>query len=427
MLDRLRRSLYLQVLLAAALGVAVGHWRPGWGVALRPLGEGFIKLIKMLIAPIIFTTVVTGIARMGDLRKIGRLGLKTIVYFELVSTLALGLGLAVGHLVQPGAGMHATHLDAAAVKGYTRTAESLTFSEHLLNIIPRTIVDAFAQGDVLQVLLVALLFGAAVSSLGARTAKLVDLIDELGQALFKVVFYVMHLAPIGAFGAMAFTVGSYGFATLGSLGKLIACFYLTAALFVVFVLGTIARLAGFSIFRFLRYIADELLLVLGTSSSETALPRLMTKLEDAGCGPGVVGVVVPLGYSFNLDGTSIYLTMATLFVAQATDTHLSFGQELVLLAVLLLTSKGAAAVTGGGFVTLAATLSSTRTVPVAGLSLLLGIDRFMSEVRALTNLVGNGVATIVVSSWEGELDRRRLHQALTPPRARPPSEPRPRS
>jgi aerobic C4-dicarboxylate transport protein len=427
MIYRLRRSLYLQVLLAAALGVAVGHFRPDWGVTLKPLGEGFIKLIKMLIAPIIFTTVVTGIARMGDLRKIGRLGLKTIVYFELVSTLALAIGLAVGHLVQPGAGMHATHLDPGAVKAYTKGAEALSLADHLLNIIPRTVVDAFAQGDVLQVLLIALLFGAAVSALGARTAPLVEVIDQIGHTFFKVVSYVMRLAPVGAFGAMAFTVGSYGLATLGSLGKLIACFYLTAALFVVLVLGTIARLSGFSIFAYLRYIQEELLIVLGTSSSETVLPRLMLKMEQAGCGPGVVGVVVPLGYSFNLDGTSIYLTMATLFVAHATDTHLSFGQELVLLAVLLLTSKGAAAVTGGGFVTLAATLSSTRTVPVAGLSLLLGIDRFMSEVRALTNLIGNGVATIVISAWERDLDRQRLAEALTPPRARLRNEPRPRS
>jgi aerobic C4-dicarboxylate transport protein len=427
MLARLRRSLYLQVLLAAALGVVVGHFRPGWGTQLQWLGELFIKLIKMLIAPIIFTTVVTGIARMGDLRKIGRLGWKTIVYFELVTTLALAIGLGVGHLVKPGAGMHATHLDASAVSGYVKGAQALTLTGHVLKMVPGSLVSAFTEGEILQVLLVSLLFGAAISGLGERTRPLAALIDELGQTLFKMVWYVMHLAPLGAFGAMAFTVASYGLGTLGSLGKLIACFYLTAALFVIVVLGTIARAVGFSIFAFLRYIRDELLIVLGTSSSESALPRLMQKLEDAGCAPGVVGVVVPLGYSFNLDGTSIYLTLATLFVAQATDTPLSLGQELTLLAVLLLTSKGSAAVTGGGFVTLAATLSSTRTVPVAGLSLLLGIDRFMSEVRALTNLVGNGVATIVVARWEGDLDRQRLALALTPPRARPPNEPHPRS
>jgi aerobic C4-dicarboxylate transport protein len=427
MLLRLRRSLYLQVLVAAALGVVVGVVRPAWGPNLRVLGDGFIKLITMLIGPIIFTTVVTGIARMGDLRKIGRLGWKTIVYFELVTTLALAIGLCVGHLVKPGAGMHAIHLDAGAVQTYVKGAEQLTLKDHLLGIIPRTVFGAFTDGNVLQVLFVALLFGAAVTALGERTAPLVTLVDQLGHVLFKIVSYVMHVAPLGAFGAMAFTVGSYGLGTLGSLGKLIACFYLTAALFVVIVLGAIARLVGFSIFAYLRYIADELLLVLGTSSSETALPRLMQKLERAGCAPGVVGVVVPLGYSFNLDGTSIYLTLATLFIAQATDTTLSFGQELTLLAVLLLTSKGSAAVTGGGFVTLAATLSSTRAVPVAGLSLIVGIDRFMSEVRALTNLIGNGVATFVVARWEGDLDRERLREALTPPRARRPNEPRPRS
>jgi aerobic C4-dicarboxylate transport protein len=366
----------------------------------------------MLIAPIVFTTVVAGIARMGDLRKVGTVGLKTIVYFEAVTTLALAIGLVVGKVVQPGAGMHAHALDAAAVASYTGGAHATGAADFLLGIIPKTVVDAFAQGDVLQVLLFALLFGVAVAALGTRVTALLEIVEQIGQVLFRIVGMVMRLAPLGALGAMAFTVGKFGLGTLLSLGKLVACFYLTSALFVILVLGTIARVVGFSIFRFLRYVADEIFVVLGTSSSESALPRLIAKLEGAGCPPGVVGMVVPLGYSFNLDGTSIYLTLATLFVAQATDTPLSMAQELTLLAVLLLTSKGAAAVTGGGFVTLAATLSSTRTVPVAGLSLLLGVDRFMSEARAITNLIGNGVATLAVARWERVLDREQMIRAL---------------
>jgi aerobic C4-dicarboxylate transport protein len=420
MLARLCRSLYVQVLVAVAIGVAIGHLRPAWGVALQPVGEAFIKLIKMLIAPIVFTTVVTGIARMGDLRRIGRLGLKTLLYFEAVTTLALAIGLCVGHLIRPGAGMHATGaLDASAVAHYASDAKALSGVGYLLAIIPTTVVDAFAKGDVLQVLLFSLLFGAAAASLGKRTQPLVEVIDQIGHAMFKVVDFVMRLAPLGALGAMAFTVGRYGLSTLASLGKLVACFYLTSALFVILVLGAVARLVGFNIFAFLRYIREEILIVLGTSSSESALPRMIVKMEEAGCAPGVVGVVIPLGYSFNLDGTSIYLTMATLFVAQATETPLSLGQELSLLAVLLLTSKGAAAVTGGGLVTLAATLSSTRTVPVAGLSLIVGVDRFMSEARAITNLIGNGVATLAIARWEGALDRQRLAAVLAPAK-RPP-------
>jgi aerobic C4-dicarboxylate transport protein len=409
---RLARSLYFQVLVAVAAGVLIGHFRPPLGVALKPLGDGFIKLIKMLIAPIVFTTVVAGIARMGDLRRVGKVGLKTLLYFEVLTSLALLIGLVVGRLVKPGAGLHATHLDAGAVAAFTGGARPAGAVEFLLGIIPRTVVDAFAQGDILQVLLFSLLFGVAVAALGARMTALLELVEQLGEAVFFIVGLLMRLAPLGALGAMAFTVGKYGLVTLVGLGKLVACFYLTSALFVVVVLGGMARLVGFSIFRFLRYIADEIFVVLGTSSSESALPRLIAKMEAAGCPPAVVGMVVPLGYSFNLDGTSIYLTLATLFVAQATDTPLSLAHELGLLAILLLTSKGAAAVTGGGFVTLAATLSSTRTVPVAGLSLLLGVDRFMSEARAITNLIGNGVATVAIARWEGVLDRERLARAL---------------
>jgi aerobic C4-dicarboxylate transport protein len=416
---RLFRSLYLQVLVAVAVGVLIGHFRPGLGVALKPLGDGFIKLIKMLIAPIVFTTVVGGIARMGDLRKVGTVGLKTIVYFELVTTLALAIGLVVGKVVQPGAGMHATNLDAGAVASYTGGARAAGATDFILGIIPRTVVDAFAQGDVLQVLLVALLFGVAAAGLGQRATVVVEVIDQIGHVMFHIVGLLMRLAPLGALGAIAFTVGKFGLGTLASLGKLVGCFYLTSALFVVLVLGFIARVIGFSIFRFVRYIADEIFVVLGTSSSESVLPRLIVKMEGAGCPPGVVGMVVPLGYSFNLDGTSIYLTLATLFVAQATDTPLSLAQELGLLAVLLLTSKGSAAVTGGGFVTLAATLSATRTVPIAGLSLLLGVDRFMSEARAITNLIGNGVATLAIARWEGVLDREQLARALGGSRSDP--------
>jgi aerobic C4-dicarboxylate transport protein len=416
-MPRLLRSLYFQVLLAVAAGVLLGHFQPAFAVKLKPLGDGFIKLVKMLIAPIVFTTVVTGLARMGDLKKVGKVGIKTLVYFEVVTTLALIIGLAVGKLVAPGAGMHVTadRLDAGAVESYTGGTKPASGVDFILGMIPKTVVDAFAQGDVLQVLLFSVLFGAAVAALGDRSTRLVVLLDDIGHALFGVVAILMRLAPLGALGAMAFTVGKYGLGTLTSLGKLVACFYITAALFVFVVLGSVARIVGFRIVAFIRYIIDEIALVLGTSSSESALPRMIAKLENAGCSPGVVGMVIPLGYSFNLDGTSIYLTMATLFVAQATDTPLTLWQELGLLAVLLLTSKGSAAVTGGGFVTLAATLSTSRTIPLAGLSLILGVDRFMSEARAITNLIGNGVATLAIARWEGELDRRRLAEALGRP------------
>jgi aerobic C4-dicarboxylate transport protein len=419
---RFARSLYVQVLVAVALGVLVGHLRPQWGVACEVLGKAFIALIKMLVAPLIFTTVITGIARLGDLRRLGRLGAKTILYFEAVTTLALLIGLGVGHLIQPGAGMH-------AVGHYVPTEKPKPFAEHVLALVPRTLLSPFTEGDVLQVLLVSLLVGIAAASLGRRTDALVELVDQLGQVVFKVVEYVVRLSPLGAFGAMASTVGRHGLGTLVNLGKLVGCFYLTATLFVLVVLGIIARAVGFSIFKFLRYIGGEILIVLGTSSSESALARLIDRIEQAGAAPEVVRVVVPLGYSFNLDGTSIYLTLATLFVAQATDTTLSLGQELLLLGVLLLTSKGAAAVTGGGFVTLSATLSTTRTVPPSAVGLIVGVDRFMSEARAITNLIGNGVAALVIARWEGALDRQRLAAALSPPPRAPrrPNEPRPRS
>ncbi len=406
--------LYVQVLVAIAIGAALGHFAPTTGAAMKPLGDGFIKLIKMMIAPIVFATVVAGIAKMGDMKEVGRVGLKALLYFEGVTTLALVIGLVVANLFRPGEGVNAdpATIDVTALATYTTNAKSLSFVDFVLKVIPDSAVGAFTSGDVLPVLLFAVLFGLALAKLGPRGRPLVDLIDLASHALFGVIGLVMRAAPLGAFGAMAFTIGQYGIHSLVSLGKLVACVYLTCALFVVGVLGLIARLAGFNIFKFLRYIREEILIVLGTSSSEAALPRLMTKLENAGCAKPVVGLVVPTGYSFNLDGTSIYLTMAALFVAQATNVPLSLWQQLSILAVLLLTSKGAAAVTGSGFITLAATLSATGTVPVAGLVLLLGIDRFMSEARAITNLIGNGVATIVVARWENALDLGRLRMAL---------------
>jgi len=414
-MPRLARSLYLQVLLAVVAGALLGHLRPATGVALRPLGEGFIKLVKMLIAPIVFTTVVTGIAKMGDLRKLGRIGVKAIVYFEVVTSAALVLGLLVGKLVQPGAGLHVNlaALDAKAVSTYASAGKHLGVADFVLGAIPTTLVDAFARGEILQVLLVALLFGVAAASIGhQRAAPVIGLLDTFGELLFAVVGVVMRLAPLGALGAMAFTVGQYGVGTLVGLAKLMITFYVTSVLFVLIVLGAIARRCGFRILPFIRYISEEILIVLATSSSESALPRLMAKLEALGCRPAVVGVIVPMGYSFNLDGTSIYLTLATLFLSQALGIPLGLGQLLALLAILLLTSKGAAAVTGGGFITLAATLSATSTLPVEGLALLLGVDRFMSEARAITNLIGNGVATVAVARWENDLDRAQLESVL---------------
>ena len=407
-------SLYAQVLFAIVCGVVLGHFFPEQGAALKPLGDAFIKLIKMLIAPIIFCTVVTGIAGMQDMKKIGRVGGKALLYFEVVSSFALVIGLMVVNIIKPGAGMNAdvSTLDTSALGSYTGAAQSQGIVSFLLNIIPVTVVDAFAKGEILQVLLFSVLLGFAFAHAGERVRPVVQLIDQLSQGLFIVVGFIMRLAPFGAFGAMAFTIGKYGIGSLLPLARLMGGFYLTCLLFIFIVLGAIARWAGFSIFRFISYIKEELLIVLGTSSSESVLPRMMLKLEQLGCSKPVVGLVIPTGYSFNLDGTSIYLTMAAIFVAQATNTDLTLMQQLTILAVLLLTSKGASGVTGSGFITLAATLSAVPTIPVAGLALILGIDRFMSEARALTNLIGNGVATIVVSKWERELDESKLRSMM---------------
>jgi len=406
---KLYQHLYFQVLVAIAIGATLGFFFPSVGTKMKPFGDGFIKLIKMLIAPIIFLTVVVGIATIGDLKKLGRVGLKSLFYFEVVTTLALVIGLVVVKLFRPGVGINAdaSTLDMKAVEQYATTAKSQSTVEFFLHIIPDTIIGAFAQGEILQVLLVAVLFGVALTSMGGRGQMVLDLLEKLSQTFFGIIAMVMKIAPIGAFGAMAFTIGKYGIGTLLPLMKVMLCVYITCLLFIFVVLGLIARANGFSLWKFLRYIREEILIVLGTSSSESALPRMMLKLENLGCTKSVVGLVIPTGYSFNLDGTSIYLTIAAIFVAQATNTHLTLAQELGILGVLLLTSKGAAAVTGGGFITLAATLSSTGTIPVAGLTLLLGIDRFMSEARALTNLIGNGVATVVVARWEGEFDHER--------------------
>jgi aerobic C4-dicarboxylate transport protein len=406
--------LYFQVLVAILVGVLLGHFFPGLATKMKPFGDAFIKLIKMMIAPIIFTTVVVGIAKVHDMKEVGRVGIKALIYFELVSTLALAIGLVVVNLVKPGVGINAdvSTLDASAVSAYASSAKSFSALEFITHMIPDTVVGAFAGGEILQVLLFSVLFGLGLARFGQKGKPLVDIIDQLSHALFNVIAIIMKVAPIGAFGAMAFTIGQYGIGSLFSLGKLMACVYLTCLLFIFVVLGTIARITGFSLWRFLRYIKEEILIVLGTSSSEAALPRMIIKMENVGCAKPVVGLVIPTGYSFNLDGTSIYLTMAAVFVAQATNTPLSLGQQLTILGVLLLTSKGAAAVTGGGFITLAATLSTTGKVPVAGLALLLGIDRFMSEARAITNLIGNGVATMVVAKWEGALDIDRARSVL---------------
>jgi aerobic C4-dicarboxylate transport protein len=402
----LLRSLYFQVVLAIVAGVVLGASFPEIGAAMKPIADAFIKLIKMLIAPVIFCTVVTGIAGVEDLKKIGKTGGLALVYFEVMSTVALIVGLAVGNVFKPGSGMNVDprNLDVSSVAAYADLHKMQTVTEFVLNIIPTTVVDAFAKGEILQVLLFALLFGFALQRLGQRGAPMLGFIDALSRVLFGIVGVVMKLAPVGAFGAMAFTIGKYGFASLFSLGLLMVCFYATCLVFVFGALGLVSFLHGFSIVRFIRYIGDELLIVLGTSSSESVLPRMITKLQDAGVGKPVVGLVIPAGYSFNLDGTSIYLSMATLFIAQATNTPMNLMQQLTLLAVLMLTSKGAAGVTGSGFIVLAATLSSVGTLPVAGVALILGIDRFMSEARALTNVIGNGVATMVVAKWTGELD-----------------------
>ncbi|HEV1285832.1 MAG TPA: dicarboxylate/amino acid:cation symporter [Bryobacteraceae bacterium] len=409
---RFYESLYFQVITGILIGVALGALYPSAGESMKPLGDGFIKVIRMMIGPVIFCTVVTGIANIGDLKKLGRVGVKALLYFEVVTTIALLIGLAVVKIVQPGAGINANPatLDATAVAQYATSGKELHAVDFLLNIIPDTIMGAFARGEILQILFVAILFGIALASF-EQGKLVVQVIDAITRWLFKVIGIIMKFAPIGAFGAMAFTIGKYGIRTLLPLGKLLACVYLTSGLFVFVVLGLIARVHGFSIWKLLVYIREELLIVLGTSSSESALPRLLVKLEELGCSKSVVGLVVPAGYSFNLDGTSIYLTIAALFVAQATNTHLTAKDEFTLLLVLMLTSKGAAAVTGGGFITLAATLSALGTVPVAGITLLLGVDRFMSEMRSLTNLAGNAVATIVVAKWEREFDTERSARA----------------
>jgi len=411
---RFYQHLYVQVLTAIACGIALGYYYPETGIAMKPLGDGFIKLIKMIITPVIFCTVVTGIAGMEDMKKVGRVGGKALLYFEVITTLALAIGLVVVNVIQPGVGFNAdvTKLDTKALAAYTTQAKSHTMVDFVMNVIPSSVVDAFAKGDILQVLLFALLFGFALSALGEKGKPVHRLIDTISHAFFGIVNVIMKLAPVGAFGAMAFTIGKFGVGSLSMLGMLMGSFYITCLLFVFVVLGTIARLCGFNIFKFLRYISEELLIVLGTSSSESALPRMMTKLENLGCKKSVVGLVIPTGYSFNLDGTSIYLTMAAIFVAQATNTPLTITQTVTILGVLLLTSKGAAGVTGSGFVTLAATFAAIPTIPVAGLALILGIDRFMSEARAITNLIGNGVATVVIAKWENELDTERMKQVL---------------
>jgi aerobic C4-dicarboxylate transport protein len=410
----LYKSLYFQVLVAIALGVLLGFFSPPTGVAMKPLGDGFIKLIKMIIAPIIFCTVVLGIAGAEDLKKVGKTGGYALLYFEAVSTLSLIIGLVIVNVMKPGSGMNvdAATLDTGAIEAYTKSGKIETVKDFLLNLIPSTFFEAFSRGEILQVLLLSVLFGIALQHLEARGNLLFDLIEKLSKVLFVIVGMIMRLAPVGAFGAMAFTIGAYGLGSLLSLVRLMASFYLTCLAFIFVVLGTIAALHGFRIWRFLRYIRDEILIVLGTSSSEAALPRMMAKMENLGISKSTVGLVIPTGYSFNLDGTSIYLTMAAVFIAQATNTPMTLMQQITLLAVLLLTSKGAAGVTGSGFIVLAATLSAVGHVPVAGLALILGIDRFMSEARAITNVIGNGVATVVVARWTGDLDRAVLRDRL---------------
>lgn len=408
------KILYFQVLTAIVLGVLVGFIFPDFGERLKPLGDGFIKLIKMVIAPIIFLTVVSGIGGIGDMKKFGRVGIKALIYFEVVTTFALVIGLVVVKIIQPGVGINAdpATLDAKSIEQFTKAAQSQSTVDFFLHIIPDTIFDAFAKGEILQVLLFAILFGIALTILGEKGKPILKGVDLISKVFFGIITVIMRFAPIGAFGAMAFTIGKFGIGTLQSLATVMICVYATCALFIFVILGTISHLAGFSLIKFIKYIKEEILIVVGTSSSESALPRLIEKLEHLGCTKSVVGLVVPSGYSFNLDGTAIYLTIAAIFVAQATNTSLTFGQEISILFVLLLTSKGAAGVTGSGFITLAATLSTVGTIPVAGIALLLGIDRFMSEARALTNLIGNGVATVVVAKWEGEFDADRAALVL---------------
>jgi aerobic C4-dicarboxylate transport protein len=410
----LYRSLYFQVIVAIVAGMVLGFFAPHTGEAMKPLGDAFIKLIKMIIAPIIFCTVVVGIAGMEDMKKVGKTGGLALLYFEIVSALALVVGLVIVNVVQPGAGMNVDPktLDAKAVATVISGRKMEGTTEFLMNIIPSTMVDAFAKGEILQVLLFALMFGFALHSFGGRGTLIFDFVEKISHVFFRIVGIIMKVAPIGAFGAMAFTIGKYGIGSMLSLGMLMLTFYATCLFFIFVVLGLIARFHGFSVWKLIRYLKEELFIVLGTSSSEAALPRVMVKLENLGARKSVVGLVIPTGYSFNLDGTSIYLTLAAIFIAQATNTPLDLTHQLTLLAVLLLTSKGAAGVTGSGFIVLAATLSAVGHVPVAGLALILGIDRFMSEARALTNFIGNAVATLVVARWTNELDQRRMRRVL---------------
>ncbi|WP_180122647.1 dicarboxylate/amino acid:cation symporter [Acinetobacter sp. YH12086] len=425
------KSLYFQVIVAIIAGVLVGHFSPsgtqiingteqyvkGWGELFYPLGQGFIKLIKMIIAPVIFCTVVSGIAGMESMKSVGKTGGVALLYFEIVSTIALIIGLAVINIAKPGVGMNVdpASLDTAGISKYVESGAAQSTQEFFMNIIPNTVVGAFAEGEILQVLLFALLFGFALHKLGDAGKPVLKFIDQIAHVFFNIVNMIMKLAPIGAFGAMAYTIGKYGIGSLAQLGQLIICFYITCLLFIFIILGSIARICGFSILKMIRMIREELLIVLGTSSSESVLPRMLRKLELAGAEKSVVGLVIPTGYSFNLDGTSIYLTMAAIFIAQATNTPLDISHQITLLLVLLISSKGAAGVTGSGFIVMAATLSAVGHIPVAGLALILGIDRFMSEARALTNLVGNSLATIVVAKWVGQLDKEKLDFALANP------------
>lgn len=425
------KSLYFQVIVAIIAGILVGHFSPsgtqlvngveqyvpGFGEQLKPLGDGFIRLIKMIIAPVIFCTVVSGIAGMESMKSVGKTGGVALLYFEIVSTIALMIGLLVINIAKPGVGMNVdpSTLDTAGISKYVASGESQSTIDFFMNIIPNTVVGAFAEGEILQVLLFAIMFGFALHQLGETGKPVLKFIDQISHVFFNIVNMVMKLAPIGAFGAMAFTIGKYGIGSLAQLGQLIICFYLTCVLFIFLVLGTISRIAGFSIMKMIRLIREELLIVLGTSSSESVLPRMLKKLELAGAEKSVVGLVIPTGYSFNLDGTSIYLTMAAIFIAQATNTQLDLSHQITLLLVLLISSKGAAGVTGSGFIVMAATLSAVGHIPVAGLALILGIDRFMSEARALTNLVGNSLATLVVAKWVGQLDMEKLNFALRNP------------
>lgn len=408
------RHLYVQVLIAIALGVTVGHFFPEWGSRLKPLADGFVKLVKMIIAPVIFLTIVTGIAGMKDLGGVGRVAAKAFAYFFTFSTLALIVGLIVANVIRPGEGLNIdpATLDAGSVATYAQKAHDQTLVGFLLHVIPPTLFSGLAEGEILQVLFVSVLFGIALTMVGEAGKPLVDILEAGSHAIFRLVSILMKAAPIGAFGAMAFTIGEYGVGTLANLVGLVATFYLTSALFVFVVLGMVCRFAGFSLLRLIAYLKSELLLVLGTSSSEAALPSLIEKMERAGCRKSIVGLVVPTGYSFNLDGTNIYMTLAALFIAQACNVQLSLEQEIALLAVAMISSKGAAGVTGAGFITLAATLSIVPSVPVAGMALILGVDRFMSECRSITNFIGNAVATVVVSAWEKGLDRDRLNAAL---------------